>query len=178
MKIHLIAITLIALLLTSCREITQHHHTKSGVARFNPDIFTVKGTTNFEKARGQVLYLPFYSNIPYGEKMGDYDLSGFLTIHNTDLRNPLKVSHIYYFNSNGELVKDFLGNDTLALKPLESKSFFIPAKDKSGTGANFLVEWRTNQPVNIPLIETIMLSLKSGQGVSFLSAGKVIEQME
>lgn len=145
---------------------------------FNPDILTVKGTGNFEKARGQVLYLPFYSNIPYSEKTRDYDLSGFLTVHNTDLRNSLKVSHIYFFNNNGDLVKDFLGKDTLALKPMQSRSFFIPSQDKSGTGANFLVEWKTKEPINIPLIETVMLSLKSGQGVSFLSQGKVIEQVD
>jgi hypothetical protein len=138
----------------------------------------VSSAGKYEKARGQILYLPLYSNIPYSEKSGDYDLSGFLAIHNTDLRKPLRVSHIYYFDTNGDLIKDFLGNDTLELKPLQTKSFFIPEKDKSGTGSNFLIEWKTDSLVNIPLIETVMISLKGGQGVSFLSNGKVIEQSE
>ncbi len=127
---------------------------------FDPGIFTVKSNGSFQKAKGQVLYLPIYSNIPYSEKAGAYDLSGFLTIHNTDLVQPIRITQVLYFHNEGHLVKDFLVNDTFQLKPLQSKSFFIPEKDKSGTGANFLLEWKSDSLVNIPLAETVMVSLQ------------------
>jgi hypothetical protein len=175
-KFYVIFLTAFLLVQCSPKNETKEFNNKD-ILHFDPSVFTVKGN-NFGKARGQILYLPLYSNIPHSEKKGDYDLSGFLTIHNTDLSKNLKVTRIYYFNNNGELRKDFLGKDTLILKPLQSKSFFIPYKDKSGTGANFLVEWKTVTPVNIPLVETVMLNLMNSQGVSFLSNGKVIEQMD
>lgn len=170
-------LTIFVVFFLQCQGEKQQREAEGSDSDFNPDELVVK-SSSFEKARGQLLYLPLYSNIPYSEKTGDYDLSGFLTIHNTDLKQNLVVTQILYFNTNGKLMKNFLGKSRLTLLPLQSKSFLIPEKDKSGTGANFLVEWKTDTAINIPLIETIMLSLKSGQGVSFLSTGKVIEQVD
>ena len=175
----ILSLSLMGVLFIQCNQNQEFDYKKTqSNLKFNPEILTVKGNSNFEKARGQILYLPLYSNIPHSEKLGEFDLSGFVTIHNTDLTKNLKITHIYYFDNNGELKKDFLVKDTLVLKPLQSKSFFIPYKDKSGTGANFLIEWKTEIPINIPLVETVMLNLQNSQGVSFLSNGKVIEQMD
>lgn len=56
--------------------------------------------------------------------------------------------------------------------------FTVPQKDKSGAGANFLVEGVADQPVNEPLIESIMKDLAGNVGLSFLSQGRVIREMK
>ncbi|MBP8980327.1 MAG: DUF3124 domain-containing protein [Syntrophobacterales bacterium] len=128
------------------------------------------------KVRGQVLYVPIYSNIPYIESK-KFDLSAFIAIHNTDLKTPIKVTKVLYFDNDGRLVKDFLAAEHV-LPPLGATNFYIPQSDKSGTGANFLVEWMSDTPVSEPLIESIMLNLEGNRGISFLSKGKVIREIK
>jgi len=128
------------------------------------------------KIRGQVLYVPIYSNIPYIESK-KFDLSAFIAIHNTDLKNTIKVTKVLYFDNDGRLVKDFLKAEHI-LPPLGATNFFIPQADTSGTGANFLVEWLADVPVSEPLIESIMLNLEGNRGISFLSKGKVIREIK
>jgi hypothetical protein len=127
--------------------------------------------------RGQNLYLPVYSTIPYNEGHNFYNLSAFVAVHNTDFTHTIYVKKVYYFNNDGNLVQDFLKDSTVELKPLSATNFFIPESDKSGIGANFIIEWTADTLVNEPLIESIMVSLTQGQGVSFSSLGKVINEI-
>ena len=43
-------------------------------------------------------------------------------------------------------------------------------------GANFLVKWKSPTKVNPPLIEGVMIGTRSGQGISFVSRGQVIDE--
>jgi hypothetical protein len=45
-----------------------------------------------------------------------------------------------------------------------------------GSGANFLVKWQSPAKVNPPLIEGVMIGTRSGQGISFVSRGQVINE--
>jgi hypothetical protein len=145
--------------------------------KFNPNSLIVPDN-NATKLKGQVLYLPLYSNIPYHSKNRLHDLSGFVAIHNTDFYHSITISKVLYFNNDGLLVKDFLVNKKDTITPLATKHYFVPESDKSGTGANFVVEWVSDSLVNEPLIESVMISLTSGQGISFLSKGKVLREMK
>jgi len=63
------------------------------------------------------------------------------------------------------------------LKPLVSKRYIIPEGDKTGgSGANFIVVWKSDQKVNPPIIEAVMIGTHSGQGISFASRGQVIKE--
>ena len=63
----------------------------------------------------------------------------------------------------------------VTLKPLESIRYVIPEKDKAGgSGANFIVEWKSDKSVNPPIVESIMIGTQSQQGVSFISRGQAI----
>ena len=147
---------------------------KAGGAFRHEELRVVDSETG--KVRGQVLYVPIYSNIPYIERK-KFDLSAFIAIHNTDLKNPIKITKVLYFDNDGRLVKNFLTAEH-ALPPLGATNFFIPQSDTSGTGANFLVEWLADVPVSEPLIESIMLNLEGNRGISFLSKGKVIREIK
>jgi hypothetical protein len=154
---------------------------KTGTENNQPPVFFNIETLKIpdggvRKLRGQVLYMPIYSNIPYTEKK-KYDLSAFLAVHNTDLTQKIKITKVTLFNTNGMVVKNFLLEEHL-LNPFATAIFTIPRQDQSGTGANFLVEWIAEQPVNEPLIESVMKDLSGNLGISFLSPGKVIREIQ
>jgi hypothetical protein len=142
---------------------------------FNANSLIVKEDSSTKKVRGQVIYLPIYSNIPYKESGRKYDLSAFVAIHNTDLTNKMTITKVFFFDNDGKPVSNYLERDS-TIQPLGSTNFFIPESDKSGTGANFIVEWVSDTLINEPLIESVMLGLSSGQGVSFSSTGKIIRE--
>jgi hypothetical protein len=144
---------------------------------FNPNELTIKESNTTKKVRGQILYLPVYSNVPHFENRHLYDLSGFVTLHNTDFYSPIKITNVLYFDNDGNLVKKFLDKERV-LKPLAATNFFIPESDQSGTGANFIIEWVSDTLVSEPLIESVMLGLSSGQGVSFLSTGRIVREVK
>jgi hypothetical protein len=47
---------------------------------------------------------------------------------------------------------------------------------RGGVGANFIVQWRSDQPVTPPVVEAIMISTSQQQGISFLSTGRVVQE--
>lgn len=128
------------------------------------------------KVRGQLLYMPLYSNIPLaGESR--HDLSAFVALHNTDLKNRIVITKVVFFDTAGKAVKDYLPKPR-ELAPLATEIFVLPKKDQSGPGANFLVEWTSSAPVTAPLVESVIKDLSGNMGLSFLSTGKVIREMK
>ena len=62
-----------------------------------------------------------------------------------------------------------------ALNPLGSLRYIIPETDKSGgSGANFLVEWESDELMNPPIVESIMIGTQTQQGISFISRGRAL----
>jgi hypothetical protein len=171
-RIQIILILLLAVTFISCKN--EESITDNSVP-FNPDTIKIADKGG-RKLRGQLLYMPIYSNLPHLEKK-NYDLSAILAIHNTDLKNKIKITKVDYLNTDGRLVKTFLSSDK-HVNPLATVIFTIPKKDQSGTGANFLVEWMADQPVNEPLVESIMKDLSGNLGLSFLSQGRVIREIQ
>jgi len=68
----------------------------------------------------------------------------------------------------------------VTLKPLASIRYVIPEQDKAGgSGANFMVDWKSDKFVNPPIVESIMIGAKSGQGHFLLpSRGQAISTTE
>jgi hypothetical protein len=130
------------------------------------------------KAVGQIIYVPVYSHIYYGGKSyggkRQYQLAVTLSIRNTDLHKPILVTSVRYYNTEGQLLQEYLGKP-LPLGPLVSTDVFIEEQDiRGGAGANFLIEWRAEEPVNAPLVEAVMIGTSGTQAISFTSPGRVI----
>jgi hypothetical protein len=156
----------------------EEHRGAPPVARessFDPGVLTVK-EADLRKVRGQVLYVPIYSNLPHDEKR-KFDVSAFIAIHNVDLDHKIRILKVLYFDNDGRLVKDFSPPD-LSLPPLGATNFFIPQSDQSGTGANFLVEWVSEKPVREPLIESVMINLETHRSFAFQSRGHVVRERQ
>lgn len=146
------------------------------IKAFQPETYELKDC-NTKMIRGQVLYMPIYSNIPHYMDSLMLDMSAFVTIHNTDFKNPIRLQKVQYFNSKGQMVRDFLNNKFQVIKPLETHDFYIPYNDKSGLGANFLIEWKSDSLVTEPLVESITLNTKIHNTIAVLSQGKVIKEL-
>ena len=168
------AIILIAMAFSACSSKEAPPGNQKSDMPFDPKVFKVADAGS-NKVRGQVLYVPIYSNIP-DKNNKQFDLSAFIAIHNTDLKTPIKITKVLFFNNDGELVKEFIDAER-SLGPLGATNFYIPQSDQSGTGANFLIEWIADIPVSEPLIESVMLNIEGNRGISFLSRGKVIREI-
>ncbi|MEJ2586087.1 MAG: DUF3124 domain-containing protein [Deltaproteobacteria bacterium] len=126
-------------------------------------------------SRGETVYVSIYSNVYYGPKARAYDLSAILSIRNTDPVHRITILKADFYNSKGSLLEHYL-EKPLELGPLASTDFYIKEYDeRGGTGANFIVKWQADAPVNQPIVEGLMLGMKSGQGISFTCPGKVIK---
>lgn len=147
----------------------------SNLSSFDPEGYHLKDEPG-KQVRGQILYLPVYSSFPDFKDSSKFDMSAFLAFHNTDFRRSLTITRVQYFNSKGQLVHDFLKDQHIEISPLETVDYYIPYRDQSGTGANFLIEWMSDSLVNEPLVESITYSLKNQQTAAVLSHGKVINE--
>lgn len=125
---------------------------------------------------GQSVYIPIYSHIYIGDKERPFDLTVTLSIRNTDQKQQITIISVDYFDSNGNFLKNYV-KEPLELKNLASIHYIVKSKDQTGgSGAKFIVKWNSTEPVNPPLIEAIMISTRSGQGISFISRGQVIKE--
>jgi hypothetical protein len=127
---------------------------------------------------GQTIYVPIYSQIYMWDQSRTMDLTATLSVRNTDLAQPLIIASVNYYDTNGKLVRNYLERPG-ELTPLATTSFVIQQEDNSGgPGAAFVVEWVAQQPVTPPVIEAIMINTSGNQGVSFISAGRVIKSRD
>lgn len=125
-------------------------------------------------SKGQSIYVPAYSHIYWGNHETPFLLSVTLSIRNIDPYHSMQIVVVDYYETQGKLLRKFL-DKPVSLGPLESLRYVINEKDKSGgSGANFIVEWKSEKPVNPPIIESIMIGTQNQQGLSFTSRGRVI----
>ena len=123
---------------------------------------------------GQTIYVPAYSHIYIGSREQHFLLTVTLSIRNIDPKHQIKITVVDYYETQGKLLKKFLEKPVI-LNPLESLRYIIPERDKGGgSGANFIVEWKSDKLANPPIVESIMISTKSRQGVSFTSRGREV----
>lgn len=134
----------------------------------------VLGDETLQHSKGQLVYVPIYSHIYAGNREQPIYLAATLSIRNTDFKGAIKIVRADYYDTQGQLIKRFI-ETPVTLTGMASTRYIIKESDKiGGSGANFVVEWRADAPVNPPLIESIMISTKSQMGVSFTSRGVVI----
>ena len=127
-------------------------------------------------SNGQTVYVSVYTHIYSGLKGRPFELGATLSIRNTDPKHPITLISVKYYDTEGKLLKDYQG-EPVRLNALVSTRYVIKEGEiGGGSGANFLVTWKSEKMVNPPIIEAIMIGTRSGQGISFVSHGQVIKQ--
>ena len=103
-------------------------------------------------------YVPVYNNT--WAEGGDKKvfLNTTLSIRNIWFSDTLFISKVYYYGSNGELLRKYI-DSTIMLKPMSSFEIIAdrPEKEKGG-GGNFIVECVANNMLNEPLIQSVVNS--------------------
>ncbi|MGM0547354.1 MAG: DUF3124 domain-containing protein [Bacteroidota bacterium] len=125
---------------------------------------------------GQLVYVPVYSHIYQRNRQKTFNLTTTLSIRNADPYRSFTVTDVAYFDSNGNEIQQYVESGQ-QIDPLASTSFVIEEADlRGGVGANFLVEWESEEPVFPPVIEAVNISTSQQQGISFLSVGRVLQE--
>lgn len=128
------------------------------------------------KKQSQTVYVSAYPHVFMGPRGTDFDLGITLLIRNTDFKSPITITSIDYYDTQGKLTKKYLSSP-LGIAPMASKDIHISERDTSGgMGSNFIVRWKAEKEVNVPVIEAVMIGGKGGQGISFVSPGKEISE--
>lgn len=128
------------------------------------------------RSQGQTLYVPTYSHIYHGVKTREFYLAATLSIRNVDPGHAITIVSAGYYDGKGKLLKELI-KKPLKLPAFASTRYVIGEQDTAGgSGAKFLVRWKSDTPVNAPLVETIMIGSGSTQGISFTSRAVVIEE--
>ena len=133
------------------------------------------GSESSRHSKGQTVYVPLYSNIFVGDREIAWQLSALLSINNTDPAQPITITRVDYYDSDGKLVRKYL-EKSKKLNPMGSAYFYVKTSDTAGGwGANFLVEWTSEKKVNEPIVESLMSGMRGNHSVSFISPGRVID---
>lgn len=177
MKRYFFLLVMFFVLLTSCDNESVRQQAKIGTLAQSSNTTTTPSnrvTQAVEKiATGETIYVPIYPKIYHLENQ-TLDLTAALSIRNTDLENPIILTSVRYYDSNGKLVKQYI-DCAKRLEPLASMDFLATTQQAKGIGTSFIVEWVAEKNVNPPILEGVMLSTVSTQGISFTSVGRVIQ---
>ncbi|MBL1213793.1 MAG: DUF3124 domain-containing protein [Ignavibacteriae bacterium] len=132
--------------------------------------------SNSDNDFGEILFVPVYSTI-YHQSDRTFDLTATLSIHNVDINSNITVIKTDYYNTDGKLMQRFI-KDEIVLTPLQSEQFIIKQTDKSGgTAAKFIVQWVSEEQVLKPIVEAVMISTSSQQGISFKTESRIISSI-
>lgn len=130
---------------------------------------------------GQSLYLPIYSHLYHGDiqprtgKPSETLVSTHVSIRNTDPRMPLKVIGARYYNTEGKLLREFL-TAPQTIPPLGTYELYVPRSDSSGgSGANFIIDWTAERPINPPLVEALHADIREARTLLFVTTARAIQ---
>ncbi|HEY8899030.1 MAG TPA: DUF3124 domain-containing protein [Chthoniobacterales bacterium] len=130
-----------------------------------------------DPSRGALIYVPIYSSIFYKDSARTIELAATLSIHNIDPDHSLTLTRVDYHDTDGKLVRHHL-EQPLVLAPLVTKNYVISQADRTGgTGANFMVAWKSDVPIAPPIVEALMVSVSS-QTISFTASGKIVRSAD
>ena len=125
---------------------------------------------------GQTLYVPVYSEVPYGDKGFNINLTATLSVRNVDRKNPIKVTRVDYFSSAGALLRSYL-KQPMPLKAMATSEYIVRESDRSGgISASFVVEWESEVPVVAPWVEAVMVNSSYNHGIAFNTPARVVEE--
>lgn len=130
---------------------------------------------------GQRLYLPIYSHLYHGDvhprtgKPSETLVSTHISIRNTDPASALKVVSARYYNTDGKLLREFLPK-AQEVPPLGTYELYVPRSDSSGgSGANFLIDWSADKPINPPLVEALHADIREARTLLFVTTARPIQ---
>ncbi len=131
-------------------------------------------TTTIDKSEMKyqdIIYVPIYSDIYVDEVNQSTLISATLSIRNTSFSDSLFISNISYYNTEGELVRNYIDN-SIILPPMATVNYVIEREDDTGgPGANFIVSLSAKKSNVKPLIQAIMIGKTGNKAFAFDTDG-------
>jgi len=135
-----------------------------------------------ELSQGQTLYLPIYSHIWHGNKIvdGKYpvksQVSALVSIRNTSLKTPIRITTARYYSTDGKLLKEFLPKP-VEIGAMGTLELFVERKEsEGGSGANFIIHWDAASTTNPPVVEAVHADIKGGgPALTFITTARPIK---
>ncbi len=128
---------------------------------------------------GQQLYLPIYSHIWHGDTDSKGQptrtlMSISVSIRNTDPAKSIRVLSAQYYDTDGKKIRDYVPAPK-TIGPMGTIELFIPRSDDTGgSGANFVIIWKSDAPVSPPMIEGVHANLPAGRAIAFITSAQAI----
>ncbi len=129
------------------------------------------------RSTGQSLYLPVYSHIWHGEmdRKGEPTralMSVSVSIRNTDPVRPIRILSAQYYDTDGRKLREYIPAPR-SVAPMGTVEIFVPRSDDTGgSGANFVIVWKSDVPASPPLVEGVHASLQAGRSVAFVTSAR------
>ncbi len=131
------------------------------------------------RTNGQVLYLPIYSHIWHGEVDSNGQpmktlVSVSVSIRNTDPSKPIRITSAQYFDTDGKRLREYIPAPR-TIAPMGTYELFIPRSDDTGgSGANFVITWKSDASVNAPIVQAFHAHLPAGRSIAFTTSARQI----
>lgn len=120
------------------------------------------------------VYVPIYSHV-YAHGGKPILLEVTLSIRNTDIEVPMVLYEVNYYDTDGNQIRRYI-DAPIEIAPLATVEFLVEQQDyEGGPGANFVVSWTSEELLNEPLIEAVMIGSGENATVSFVSTSVPIE---
>ena len=129
------------------------------------------------RSLGQTLYLPIYSHIWHGEmdRKGQPMkalVSVSVSIRNTDSLKSIRITSAQYYDTDGKMLREYL-NSPKTIGPMGTYELFVPRSDDSGgSGANFVISWKSDTPASQPIVEGFHANLPVGRSIAFTTSAR------
>jgi hypothetical protein len=130
-------------------------------------------------SKGQTLYLPIYSHIWFGDISSEGHptkalLSALVSIRNTSLKTPIRVTSARYYDTDGKQLKEFVVTPK-TLAPMATVELFVEKKEsEGGSGANFVIKWDAVTATNPPIVEAVHADIQINRTPTFITGARVI----
>jgi len=135
--------------------------------------------TSVVRLTGQTLYLPIYSHIWHGDLDSKGEpakalVSVSVSIRNTDPAKAIRISSALYYDTGGKKLKEYIPA-ARTIPPMGTLELFIPRSDDTGgSGANFVIVWRSDTPASPPIVEGFHANLPAGRSIAFTTSARPI----
>ena len=137
------------------------------------------GQTMPGRSLGETLYLPIYSHVWHGEMDNKGQpmktlVSVSVSIRNTDPVKAIRVNSAQYYDTDGKKLREYLASPR-TIGPLGTFELFVPRSDDTGgSGANFVIAWKSDSYASPPIVEGFHANLPVGRSIAFTTSARPI----
>ena len=131
------------------------------------------------RSTGQTLYLPIYSHVWHGDLDSRGEpakalVSVSVSIRNTDPARAIRVLSAQYYDTDGKRLREYVPAPRM-VQPMGTFELFIPrGDDTGGSGANFVIVWKSDAPASPPIVEGFHANLPAGRSIAFTTSARPI----